>query len=83
MFELYCTSVKCVWSECGQVVRHSESSRHLGIGSPQVEPKEGCVTDTFVRDELLTRLCAAVATDTFVCGYHTSVGENLANTLPD
>ena len=21
----------CVWSECGQVVRHSEASRHLGI----------------------------------------------------
>ena len=22
---------ECVWSECGQVVRHSEASRHLGI----------------------------------------------------
>jgi len=53
--ELCYTRVKCVWSECGQVVRHSQSSRHLGIGSSQVQPKEGCATDTIVRGELLTQ----------------------------
>ena len=35
---------ECVWSERGQVVRHSAVNRHLGIGSTQVVPAETRVT---------------------------------------